>query len=222
MKKIISLTISFLVVLLVFSSCGKEEKKETQTTTVKSTELTQTNIDEKGYLDGTYSYEILEDGTAKIIKYKLEDKIDYPIYIPSQLDGKDVTVIGEGAFKNCKTIREIHFPDTLVKIEKDAFRGSSLADAELYTCRNLESIDDYAFADCDKLVKIDLLPSVKTFGKGVFSNDPALKIVTLRGNFTNLDASLFEKSGAFKVCTREESSDTVKFAKDNGYEIKYL
>ncbi len=222
MKKIISLIICIFAVLFAFSSCGKEEQKETQTTTVKSTELTQTNIDEKGYLDGTYTYEILKDGTAKITKYKLEDKIDYPIYIPSQLDGKDVTVIGEGAFKDCKTIREIHFPNTLVKIEKDAFRGSSLADAELYTCRKLESIADYAFADCDKLVKIDLLSSVKTFGKGVFSNDPLLKIATLRGNFTNLDVSLFDKSGTFKVYTQEDSADTVKFAKDNGYEIKYL
>ncbi len=222
MKKSFCLIICFLILLFAFASCGKTDQNAELSTTEKVTELTQTNIDDKGYLDGTYTYEILKDGTAKITKYKLTDKIDFPIFIPSQLDGKDVTVIGEGAFKDCQTIREIHFPGTLVKIENDAFRGSSIADAEFYTCHKLESIGDYAFADCGKLVKIDLIPSVKTFGKGVFSNDTLLKVVTLRGNFINLNASLFENSGKFKVYTQEDSADTVKFAKDNGYEIKYL
>lgn len=223
MKNFLALIVCLLTIFVVFAACGKKEPEASEKTTEETEKVyTQTNVDDKGYLDGTYSYIILEDGTAKITKYNLEDRVDYPIYIPSKLGDKDVTVIGEAAFKDCKTIREIHFPKSLVTIENDAFRGSSLADAEMYICSNLKSIGDNAFADCSELVKIDLVSKIENFGNGVFANCPSLKFVTLRGNFTNLDMSLFDKSGKFTVYTQEDSADTIKFAKDNGYEIKYL
>ena len=44
---------------------------------------------------GDYEYEVLSDGTIKILKYKGAGSI---LEIPSQIDGKQVTNIGQEAF----------------------------------------------------------------------------------------------------------------------------
>ena len=76
------------------------------------------------------------------------------VAIPSQINGTNVTTIGESAFSG-SGVRYISVPDTVTKIE------------------------DYAFEDCYDLERIYIPSSVKTFGDDVFYGcDSSLVIYT--------------------------------------------
>ena len=105
------------------------------------------------------------------VLYTMEDQtlLAYPIargdeefVIP---DG--TTKIGEGAFKDVKTLKSIEFPASVTSISKNAFNG----------CENLSlliigdgvtQIGDYAFMDCSGLTSISMPRTLKSLGDGVF------------------------------------------------------
>ena len=89
MKKIISLILAVLCIVLTFCSCTKVKDDPATTTNVAGE-----SADADVYTSGDYNYVKLSDGTAKIVKYKgSSSKTD--IDIPASLDGFNVTVIGE-------------------------------------------------------------------------------------------------------------------------------
>lgn len=59
-----------------------------------------------------------EDGKITITYYKGKST---EIAIPAQIDGKDVTAIGESAFINCYDLAEIYLNEGLQNIKKNAF-----------------------------------------------------------------------------------------------------
>ena len=86
--------------------------------------------------------EELEDGTIRIAKFASATS-EYTI--PSVMNGKKVTEIGQNAFSYCTQLTRVTIPDSVTKIGYDAF----------YECRslksitipkNVNSIDDRAFA----------------------------------------------------------------------------
>ncbi len=108
--------------------------------------------------------------------------------------------IGAGAFAY-NVLREIHFPDSLLKIGDDAFRGSKyLRDIDIVglnslifgkrafsSCKELiklsvsriREIDDYCFENCDSLTEVTFARSLNRIGEGVFSKCISLKKVKL-------------------------------------------
>lgn len=125
---------------------------------------------------GDYWYEILDDGTMKITRYEtplMPDTapLDWTM-VPSEIDGKDVTCIGEGVFQNCTTISNIIVPDSITTIESYAFAGTC-ATIELPT--SIKSIGEKAFYNCTELTSIKI--SVNTIvGNDAFSGCDKLKI----------------------------------------------
>ena len=71
--------------------------------------------------------EELEDGTIRIAKFASSTS-EYTI--PSVMNGKKVTEIGEGAFSYCTQLTRVTIPDSVTKIGCEAF----------YECRSLNSI----------------------------------------------------------------------------------
>ena len=74
---------------------------------------------------GVFTYQLLNDGTVKIIKYN--GTFDDNIHIPTFIDGYAVTVIGKEAF-SCEGRDDIRFksvsltmPDTITTLEHKAF-----------------------------------------------------------------------------------------------------
>ena len=74
---------------------------------------------------GDFTYQLLNDGTVKIIKYN--GTFDDNIHIPTFIDGYAVTVIGKEAF-SCEDRNDIGFmsvsltmPDTITTLEHKAF-----------------------------------------------------------------------------------------------------
>ena len=171
MKKISSIII-FLLVVLMLSSCGNkaatnEPEKGTQETTSETgasgTGNSETEKNDGQTQNGSVSkprpqsskgieYGIHTDGTHAIVMSK-GSCTEKNIVIASEYLGAPVTKIGEGAFKDAD-IESVYLPDTITVIYPYAF----------YNCRNLASINipdsvssimNEAFGYCKKLYKVE-------------------------------------------------------------------
>lgn len=78
---------------------------------------------------GDFIYDLLEDGTAEIVRYAGSD---VNIEIPSELDEVSVTKIKSGAFSGFSKIESIVIPDGIVSIGDAVFNQcSALTDVEI-------------------------------------------------------------------------------------------
>ncbi len=136
-----------------------------------------------------YTYVTLDDGSIEIRSYTGKRRY---ITIPSYIDDKPVTSIGESAFEGQSRLREITLPDTLRIIRDRAFLG----------CNNLvfisipegvQSIGDNAFEDNIRLSAIAFgsKSSLQSIGAYAFRNCSAILRFELPANVTNLNASAF-------------------------------
>lgn len=217
MKKFLAITLAILTFLFALCACGNGKNTEpTEETTVKEPE--------KIFKDGYY-YVVQEDSTAKIVGYKNGEDIE-DIEIPSAFDDITVTVIGEGAFEGNEFIKKVKISPTIVTIENRAFAKSSIYIADAASARSLVSIGDEAFADCEKLVQVDVSSNTEKLGKDCFKNDSKLVVFTARGDKLNLDETTFaaatQASDYFKIWTYEHNKNVIKFAKDNSITCKLL
>ena len=200
-KSILKLLAVFLVLTLAvgafcFSSAAASEKRS-----------------------GDYGYTVLKDGTAQIVKYYGKSA---EITVPSKLDGKTVSGIGNNAFELNDKLTSVVIPSSVKKIGEMAF----------YYCENLKSVTlpkgittiEYAtFSVCSKLSKINLpagltriaerafycagltkvtLPdSVKTIASEAFSSCQELLEVVLPESATDLGDSAFSNCQILKKAT---------------------
>lgn len=90
------------------------------------------------------------------------------------LDLGKVKEIGESAFQNCTSLKELKIPNSVKVIEEDAFFG----DLSLKTLsfKAKATIGKYAFGSCEKLEKVDI-PNVTSIGKYAFADCKKLKEV---------------------------------------------
>jgi hypothetical protein len=108
------------------------------------------NEDENGESKGL-EYTYAEDGSAAVSGIgSCEDKI---IRIPAlSPDGKPVTEISEGAFKNESELEGVILPESIMRIGKNAFRKSGIKRIELGS--TVLYIGECAFAECFSLTEI--------------------------------------------------------------------
>lgn len=122
-----------------------------------------------------FEYETGDDGGITITKYV---GTDTEVVIPEQIDGKDVTVIGQQAFANNEAIISIAMPDSITVIDKDAFNHcTSLTTVVLSD--NTGRIRDQAFENCTKLANITLPETLTYIGSYAFSNCASLKHISI-------------------------------------------
>ena len=95
---------------------------------------------------------------------------DKKLVIPDELDGKNVTEIGDGCFSGNAWPERIHVPEGVVKI------------------------GDYSFECCSRLQKVYLPDTVQTIGNGAFSGCGKLKLADLGDGVTDIG------DGAFMAC----------------------
>lgn len=133
-----------------------------------------------------FEYEMV-DGEVIITNYI---GTDLEIVVPSEINGRPVTVIGEEAFAEYD-MKRITLPDSVVKIEGYAFcncvclTSVSLSD-------NLEIIDDGAFSGCVVLEDIKFPRSLKKINGYAFYRN-GFKEVTLPKTLEFLGAHSFAR-----------------------------
>ncbi len=149
--------------------------------------------------------------------------------VPDSLETVTITggsSIGDSAFSDCKNLKWINLPDTVVSIGKGAFSG----------CKNLKRIDlpdavvsigEDAFYGCRKLEHLSIPDNVTYIGSGAFWNCESLPELNLPNGLTQINDHTFysmEKlesitipdsvasigEGAFSSCT---SLTNVQFGK---------
>lgn len=160
--------------------------------------------------DGTYSYSYTEnaDGTLTITAFlgtaeQLADN-DYTVTIPTELDGKPVSVIGQYAFgSGTKYIKDgeiVSIPneDNHKKVQKVIIPYGIL------------SIEDGAFYNSTSLKEISIADSVTKIGFGAFYSCSALKSITIPGSVTSIGSS------AFASCTLLENATLSNGIKSTG------
>ena len=174
--------------------------------------------------------ELQDDGTVIITKYAGNDTV---FEIPSEIDGKKVTGIGNRAFQNSTSLTNATIPDGVTHIDECAFQGcSSLTDIALPD--SLAIIDSYAFNNCAMLTSITIpngvtriewatfygcsaltdlvLPdSVTYIGYKVFFDCPSLKTVTIPASVTDIGEYAFGY----------HDDDNWNLAKIDGFKINY-
>ena len=190
MKKSLSVILAIISILTMFCACNKADPAETATTTAPAS-------DELTYED--YVYTLLDDGTAKIIKYTGTEEVR-TLEIPRGFNGAKVTVIGEGAFKDVQNIYKVIFPRYLTKIEAHAFEGSSIKNAMMETSKIAE-IGEYAFAECPNLVQVDFSTLTQTVADKAFYLSSAIKVVTFRCDIVNIDPPQAFDTGSSNIQT---------------------
>ena len=93
---------------------------------------------------------------------------------------KNVTKLNYFSFKGCTSLTTINFDEEsrLTTIGESAFYGCG--SLEYVNIPNgVETIEDYAFEECDLLTTINLPSTLKTIGEGVFKNNSSLTSISI-------------------------------------------
>ena len=152
----------------------------------------------ENYTSGDYTYVLLDDGSAEIVKYTGNDK---EIIIPSDLEGHPVTSIGNRAFALCADITSATIPDGVTSIGKMAFYLCNGL-REITIASSVTSIGDWAFANT-VLAEAAIPDSVTSIGINPFAGCLFLETIIISPDHPVLavkDGVLFSKPDKRLVC----------------------
>ena len=140
-----------------------------------------------------FTYTVLNDGTIEITGYSGSDK---SLSIPSKIDGRRVTIIGGGAFDDCKSLTSVTIPNGVTSIGRETFSGcKSLTSVTIPN--SVRSIGGGAFEDCESLTSITLPKSVTNIGSNSFSDCSSLTEIIVDSDnlaYSSLNGVLFNKN----------------------------
>lgn len=123
----------------------------------------------------------------------LPDNIFEYCTLLSNINLKNVTKIGDYAFRNAVALSEAEFSNKLQNIGEFAFSGSALTSVMLSDCENIIEIPQGAFSSCINLIEVVLGDNIKSIGDFAFSNT-AIEIFQLPQNTDYLGKHVFSGS----------------------------
>ena len=145
-----------------------------------------------------------EDAVFEKLRYIIEDDHvvitghtkDFPaeLVIPPEIEGKPVTSIGGGAFRECSELISITIPEGVTSIGNWAFEYCSGLTG-ITIPEGVISIGDEAFKSCSKLTSITIPEGVISIGGGAFFFCTGLTNTTIPESVTSVGAR------AFSYCT---------------------
>ena len=175
---------------------------------------TPTSPDDLVASDGTYWYAYKEnaDDTATITITDFLGPVDstktpdpYTITVPTKLDGRKVTGLGESSFsgtyspdhpKNynlrsfCNQIQSVTIPESVTSIGKSAFEHCSKLDSLTINGVATSMIGAYAFNGCTSLTSLSLVGSFQTIGDYAFAYC-GMTSLTIDANITSIGEFAF-------------------------------
>lgn len=162
----------------------------------------------EGLQENEYSYEVLEDGSAKITGYSgsatelvIPDTINE--YIISQLGEKcfmenetlesvsvpaTVKIIGDSAFKKCKNLKTVILTEGLQEIGEDAFYKAGLTNFSFPS--TVKKVGLRAISET-QITSIHVPNTVSTWERSAFYGNRQLVTVTFDSNITEIPAGMF-------------------------------
>ena len=182
-----------------------------------SSHPTPTSPDDLVASDGTYWYAYKEnaDDTATITITDFLGPVDstktsdpYTITVPTELDGRKVTGLGESSFsgiyspdhqKNyillsfCNQIQSVTIPESVTSIGKSAFEHCSNLDSLIINGVATSMIGAYAFASCTSLTSLSLVGSFQTIGDCAFASC-GMTSLTIDATITSIEKYAFSSN----------------------------
>jgi hypothetical protein len=156
------------------------------------------------------------------------DSMTPKAFIPSEIAGMPVRVIGARAFLQCEFLEEVRIEDGTETIEANAFSachrlmkffmadsGQTIGKNAFFECKNifcmelshsLRKIDDRAFFGCSGLRDIDLPDSIESIGEQAFYGCVKLKSIHIPLALKHLPRSAFEGCTALEHIYVERGS----------------
>lgn len=117
---------------------------------------------------GDFSYEALEDGTLCITAY-LGSGGD--VSIPSEIDGKTVTTLGDELFWYMEEVTSVTLPESLEYIGARVFQSCTSL-TEISIPDTVAEIGDACFLGCSGLIKINVPANLVYVGAFAFDETP--------------------------------------------------
>lgn len=212
MKRFITLALSLLLTLSLFSACAEQRYPDANPVS-------------------DFEYEINDRGGITITKYIGEAE---QVVIPQQIEEKDVLMIGKSAFSetaitsvvmpdtviyilpwafvNCEYLKSVQFSASLLAVGMYAFQNcTALETIDLSMANSMESIEDEAFRGCLGLREITFSDSLVRIGKNAFYQCESLEQIILPKNLQEIGES------AFCACTGAKKIRIPKTVEKWGY-----
>lgn len=114
--------------------------------------------------------------------------------------GGEVEVLKREAFRGCKSLKEVHLPENVRKIGESVFRDCISMTALSVECAEME-LGERAFENCASLEDIKLCDGITEIYGGAFNSCKSLKEIHLPKHLTIVGES------AFADCARLKSID---------------
>jgi hypothetical protein len=119
------------------------------------------------------------------------------------LSKTQVTSIGENAFANCASLKELKLPATeevkISSIGQGAFNGcKALTEIDL-SGTEVTELGNTVFQNCTSLTSITLPPGLTSLGNSVFAGNEALKTIALPSTLTTIGSSVFQNCTALEA-----------------------
>ena len=130
--------------------------------------------------------------------------------IPSQLNGKTVTNIGNYAFVGCSGLTGVTIPDGVTSIGQYAFQNCTGLTGTLTIPGSVTSIGNYAFNGCSNLTGLVLSSGVTSIGQYAFQNCTGLTgTLTIPGSVTSIGSYAFDGCSGLTGVTMTDSVNTM-------------
>lgn len=136
--------------------------------------------------DGVFTF-IIRDDYALVSRCRSD--VTGTAEIPSTVEGKPVTAIGENAFSEC-SLNEIIIPEGVVYIGRRAFSYSNVEIVHLPN--SLDEIGEDAFYSCNQLTQITLPDGLEYIGESAFYNCRKLESVRIPKTVKNIGYYAFD------------------------------
>lgn len=154
-------------------------------------------------------YSVLSDGTVAIRQYDKKTEI---ITVPSEINGRKVTEIGDHALMGStyplEPTKEIILPPTIRKIGGGAFSYCTKLE-KINIPDSVKEIGVRAFIGCSSLKSINL-NKVEKMGFGVFEECTGLENIHISGKIKTVPERAFYKCTNLKSLTIDEGVTTIE------------
>ena len=173
--------------------------------------------------DYKYAYEVNADGNVTITKFlgpvDPTNNGPYNITIPTELDQRPVTGLGEYSFAAnpydghqgnplCSKIHSVTIPQSVTSIGDRAFDGCS-ALTTLSLGEKIKTIGNCAFENCTSLTGVTIPQSVTSIGYYAFEGCTNLNPLTIKGPITSMGNYAFAGSTYLTSLTLSDDIQTI-------------